>query len=185
MIRDPEKTMPIQMRAQASARAKPQAPETLERVLLGHPLLHDCEPLHIQSLVECATNVTFDAGEVIFRQGEDADQFYLIRHGRVVLEISTPGSDPITLQTVGEGDFLGWSWMITPYRWHFDARAIELTRAILLDGICIRQKCDTDHDFGYEVMRRVTEMMEHRLQATRLQLLDIYGIHSEVKHRSR
>jgi CRP/FNR family cyclic AMP-dependent transcriptional regulator len=185
MINDPEKTIPIQIGAQARARAKSSAPDTLERVLLSHPLLHGCEPLYIHSLLECASNVTFNNGEVIFRQGEEADQFYLIRQGRVVLEISTPGCDPITLQTVGEGDFLGWSWMITPYRWHFDARAVELTRAILVDGICIRQKCDADHDFGFEVMRRVTRMMEQRLQATRLQVLDIYGIRSDVKHRSR
>lgn len=175
----------MQLRAQASAPGKSSAPETLERVLLSHPLWDGCEPLYIQPLLECASNVTFNNGEVIFRQGEEADQFYLIRYGRVVLEISTPAGDPIILQTVGEGDFLGWSWMITPYRWHFDARAAELTRAILLDGTCIRQKCEADHDFGYEVMRRVTRMMEHRLQATRLQLLDIYGIRSNVKHRSR
>ena len=185
MIREPEKTMPVQTGAQPTARAKSSPTETLERVLLSHPLLYGCDPLYIQSLLECASNVTFNNGDVIFRQGEDADQFYLIRHGRVVLEISTPGCAAITLQTVGEGDFLGWSWMITPYRWHFDARAVELTRAILVDGMCIRQKCEADHDFGYEVMRRVTRMMEDRLQATRLQLLDIYCIRSDVKHRSR
>ena len=177
--------MPVQLRAQASAPGKAWAPETLERVLLSHPLWDGCEPRYIQPLLECASNVTFNNGEVIFRQGQEADQFYLIRYGRVVLEISRPAGDPIVLQTVGEGDFLGWSWMITPYRWHFDARAAELTRAILLDGTCIRQKCEADHDFGYEIMRRVTHVIEHRLQPTRLQLLDIYGIRSNVKHRSR
>jgi CRP-like cAMP-binding protein len=173
------------MRAQARTLEKPWDPHTAERVLAEHALLRGCEPRYIQLLVECASNVRFSAGEIIFRQGEEADRFYLIRQGRVALEIATPEGGPITLQTVGEGDFLGWSWMITPYRWHFDARAVDLTQAILLDGICIRQKCEVDHDFGYEVMRRVSHTMEHRLQAARLQLLDIYGIRSNARRRRR
>jgi len=185
MIQDPENRTPLRLRAQTSASGKTWAPETLERVLISHPLWDGCEPRYIQLLVECASNVSFNVGEIIFRQGQEADQFYRIRYGRVVLEISTPAGDPIVLQTVGEGDFLGWSWMITPYRWHFDARAVQLTRAILLDGTCIRQKCEADHDFGYEVMRRVTQVMEHRLQTTRLQLLDIYGIRSKIRQRRR
>jgi CRP-like cAMP-binding protein len=151
------------------------APQTLERVLLEHPLLKDCQPKYIQLLVECASNVRFDAGETILRQGEEANLLYLIRQGRVALEIPDSPRGPIIVQTLGEGDVLGWSWAITPYRWHFDARAVELTRAVALDGKCLRNKCELDHDLGYEVMRRVTHVMEHRLQATRLQLLDIYG----------
>jgi CRP-like cAMP-binding protein len=134
---------------------------------------------------ECARYVEFDADEFIFRQGEEADQFYLIRGGRVTLEIPTPQAGPIILQTAGQGDFLGWSWMITPYRWHFDARAVEPTRAIALDGKDLREKCDADHDLGYEVIRRVASIMEQRLQATRLQLLDIYGICSNGSKRRR
>jgi CRP-like cAMP-binding protein len=136
-------------------------------------------------MAECARTVEFGAGEFIFRQGEEADQFYLIRRGRVALEIPTPQAGPIILQTAGQGDFLGWSWMITPYRWHFDARAVELTRAIALDGKSLREKCDSDHDLGYEVVRRVASIMEQRLRATRLQLLDIYGICSNAAKRRR
>jgi len=151
------------------------APQTLERVLVEHPLLKGCQPKYIQLLVECASNVRFDAGETIFRQGEEANLLYLIRQGKVALEIPDSARGPIIVQTLGEGDVVGWSWAITPYRWHFDARAVELTRAIALDGKCLRDKCEVDHDLGYEVMRRVTHLMEHRLQATRLQLLDVYG----------
>jgi len=151
------------------------APQTLERVLAEHPLLKGCQPHYLQLLVGCASNVRFNAGEVIFRQGEEADLFYLIRHGRVALEIPDAGRGHIIVQTLVAGDVLGWSWAITPYRWHFDARAAELTRAIAFDAKCLREKCELDHDLGYEVMRRVTRVMEHRLQATRLQLLDVYG----------
>ena len=152
-----------------------RAPQTLERFLIEHPLLRGCQPQYIQLLVECASNVRFNPGEMIFRQGEEADLFYLIRQGRVALEVPDSYGSPIIVQTLTSGDVLGWSWAIAPYRWHFDARAVELTRAIALDGKCLREKCEVDHDLGYEVMRRVTHVMEHRLQATRLQLLDVYG----------
>ena len=73
------------------------------------------------------------------------------------------------------GEILGWSWLVPPYRWHFDARAVELTRAIALDGKCLREKCEEDHDLGYEVMRRFVVIIAQRLEETRLQLLDVYG----------
>ena len=151
------------------------APQTLERVLAEHPLLKGCQAQYIQLLAGCASNVRFNAGDVIFRQGEEADLFYLIRQGRVALEVPDSGRGSIIIQTLVEGDVLGWSWAIAPYRWHFDARAVESTRAIALDGKCLRDKCEADHDLGYEIMRRITHIMEHRLQATRLQLLDVYG----------
>jgi len=163
------------MGGQVGTLEKVWTPQTLERVLVEHPLLKGCQPKYIQLLVGCASNVRFDAGETILRQGEEANLLYLIRQGKVALEIPDSARGPIIVQTLGEGDVLGWSWAITPYRWHFDARAVELTRAIALDGKCLRDKCELDHDLGYEVMRRVTHLMEHRLQATRLQLLDVYG----------
>ena len=163
------------MGSRVSTLEKAWAPQTLERILGEHPLLRGCAPQYIQLLAGCASNVRFDAGEIIFRQGEEANVFYLIRHGRVALEIPDSARGPIIIQTLMEGDVLGWSWAVTPYRWHFDARAVELTRAIALDGKCLREKCEVDHHLGYEVMRRVTHIVEHRLQATRLQLLDVYG----------
>jgi len=173
------------MGAQANTVEEILAPQTLERVLADHPLLNGCEPRYIQLLAGCARTVQFNTDEFIFRQGEEADQFYLICRGRVALEIPTPGGGPIILQTAGKGDFLGWSWMITPYRWHFDARAVELTRTVALNGKDLRDKCEADHHLGYEVIRRVASIMDQRLQATRLQLLDIYGISSNSKQRRR
>jgi hypothetical protein len=86
-----------------------------------------------------------------------------------------PSRGPIILQTLGEGEVLGWSWLVAPYRWRFDGRAVELTRAIALDGECLRGKCEEDHDLGYELMKRVSLVMEKLVQATRLQLADVYG----------
>lgn len=122
-------------------------------------------------------NVRFDAGQFILREGEEANNFYIIRHGKVSLEIFTQDRGPITIQTIGEGEVLGWSWLIPPYHWHYDARALELTRAIALDGKCLRAKCEQDHDLGYELLKRFAYIITQRLEATRLQLLDIYGVH--------
>jgi CRP/FNR family cyclic AMP-dependent transcriptional regulator len=150
------------------------AMETLERVLAEHPFFQGLERPYIQLLAECASRVRFDPGEVIFREGEPSNLFYLIRHGKVAVETFVPNRGPIAIQTLGEGQVLGWSWLVEPYRRRFDARAVELTRAIALDGQCLRGRCEEDHHFGYELMKRVAHLMDQRLQATRLQLLDLY-----------
>lgn len=153
--------------------------KTLERVLLDHPFTQGLASEYLHVIAGCATNVVFEAGQVIFREGEEADRFYLIRHGRVALEIHME-QGPIVIQTISENDVLGWSWLVPPYRWRFDARALEVTRALALDGTCLRKKCDDNPAMGYELLKRFTLVLEERLQATRLQLLDMYG-HKERK----
>jgi len=149
--------------------------ETLESYLAEHPLFRDLSPDYVTLLSECAFNVRFAEGERIFRQGESADRCYLIRHGMVSLEIWSPTEGPLTIQTLGPGEVLGWSWLFPPYKWHFDARAIEPTRAVALDGACVRGKCDQEPKLGYELMKRVSTLLYGRMQAARLQITDIYG----------
>jgi CRP/FNR family transcriptional regulator, cyclic AMP receptor protein len=121
--------------------------------------------------------VRFEAGQYIFHEGQPADQFYLLRSGRVALQISAP-ERTFTVQTVGEDEIVGASWLVPPYRWGFDAKALELTRAIAMDAACLRGKCEGDHDLGYEMMKRFMPVLIQRLHATRLQILDVYGVHS-------
>jgi CRP-like cAMP-binding protein len=123
----------------------------------------------------CAKNVRFEAGQYLFHEGEPADWFYLLRHGRVALQLTVPGRGAVTFQTIAEGEIVGVSWLIPPYRWTYDAKAIELTRAIAVDASCLRQKCEADHDLGYEMMKRFMPVLIQSLQATRLQILDVYG----------
>jgi CRP/FNR family cyclic AMP-dependent transcriptional regulator len=149
--------------------------ENLEPLLARHPFFADLSAPHLALLVGCARNVRFAAGEFLFRVGEEANQFFLVREGHIAIEIAPPGGAAHTLQTIGAGDVLGWSWLIPPYHWKFDARAIEPVRGLALDGKCLRTKCEADHDLGYELLKRFAQVMEERLQATRLQLLDVYG----------
>ena len=148
--------------------------ETLEPLLSEHPFLKGLDPKHLQLITGCASNVRFDAGQIIFREGEEADQFYIIRNGKVALQVYTPGRGSIIIDTLTEGDILGWSWLIPPYQWRFDAVAGELTRAIALDGKCLRNKCESDHDLGYELLKRFASIVDSRLESTRLRLLDMY-----------
>jgi CRP-like cAMP-binding protein len=150
-------------------------------VLRQHPFLAELSPLHMEELAGCATNVHAPEGSFLIREGEIANTFYLVRTGRIVLEMEVPPRGSLRIQTVGPGEILGWSWLISPYRWHFSARASADVRAIALDGGCLRKKCSEDHDFGYEILERLARVMERRLEATRMQLLDMYGTAAEVR----
>lgn len=152
--------------------------QSLESVIRQHSFFKGLAEPHIQFIVGCAKNVRFEQGQYIFREGDTADQFYFIREGLVSIEFAVPQKGPATVQTVGEGDVLGWSWLYPPYRWHFDAKALHNTRALAFDGECLRAKCEEDHDLGYEILKRFTNVFLERLDATRLQLLDLYGVHA-------
>ncbi len=149
--------------------------KTLEPLLAEHPFLKGLKAEHLSTITGCASNARFEAGEYLFREGEDANQFYIVRSGKIAIEAFVPHRGSLIIQTVDEGDILGWSWLVPPYKWRFAARAVDLTRAIALDGKCLRGKCEKDHDLGYELLKRFADIMAERLDATRIQLLDLYG----------
>ncbi len=149
--------------------------EDLKNILTAHPFFKGLQDEYFALLVGCASNVRVDAGAMILREGEEANHFYLIRSGTVSIQVMTPNKGPVIIQTLQEGDILGWSWLVAPFTWHFDAKAVELTRLIALDGKCLRTKCESDHGLGYELLKRFADIMTKRLESTRLQLLDIYG----------
>lgn len=110
---------------------------------------------------------------MIFREGNLANRFYLLQRGKVILEAARAENSPVPIQIIGEGDVLGWSWLFSPFYWHFDARALEPTQSIFLYGTRLREQCETDRDFGYELMKRVCLVLIQRLQTTRKQLLEL------------
>jgi len=150
--------------------------ETLERIIAEHPFFAGLESYYAGLLAGCGANVRFQPGAYIFKEGEEANEFYLVRSGKVALELFAPQRKPIVVETLADGDILGWSWLLPPYLWKFHAHAVQDTRAIALDGKCLRAKCEQNHDLGYEVLKRFAQIMERRLEATRLQLLDVYAV---------
>ncbi len=151
--------------------------EGLDHIIKAHPFFAGLDPAFCNLICGCAKNVRFEAGEYLFHEGTAADRFYLVRHGRVAFQLTAAGRGVLTFQTLGEGEVAGVSWLIPPYRWTFDAKALELVRAIALDAACLRGKCEADHDLGYEMMKRFMPVLIQRLQAARLQILDVYGTH--------
>ena len=149
--------------------------KTIDVLLAEHPFFHGMAPGYLEFIAGCGRNVQFEPGRYIHREGQEANEFYAIRHGKVALEIFVPGRGPMTLQTLDEGDVFGWSWIFPPYKWVFDARAVELTRAVAFDGVCLRTKCEGDAQLGYDFMKRFAQVVTQRLDVARLQLLDVYG----------
>ncbi|HEX7573260.1 MAG TPA: Crp/Fnr family transcriptional regulator [Bacteroidota bacterium] len=154
--------------------------ENLTVILRKHPFLADVSDQHMEVLLGCASNVYFPEGSTLVQEGQIANKFYLIREGRVALETDAIGRGRMRIQTVGPGDVLGWSWLISPFRLHFTGIAVSDVRALALDGECLRKKCENDHDFGYEVLSRLSQVIERRLEGTRMQLLDLYTTTSDV-----
>ena len=148
---------------------------TLEPLLRDHPFLKDLEPEYLTLLAGCAMNVRFGEGSFLFREGEAADRCFLIREGKLALEIAAPGRGSIIVQTLGAGHVAGFSWLLEPHQWQFDGRAVEPVHAVALDGTCLSGKCADDPRLGFELTQLFARLAIQRLQATRLQLLDVYG----------
>ncbi len=151
------------------------SPRGIDELLAGVPTLAGMDPAHLELIAGCGSIRAFEQGERLFKEGQPATTFYVLRHGRAALEIFVPGRGEVTVATVGPGDIAGWSWLVPPYEWHLDARALERGSAVEFDGACLRGKFEGDPALGYEVMKRFATVLLERLQATRLQLLDVYG----------
>lgn len=149
--------------------------ETIETVLRGAPVFEGMPPDELSLVAGCASNVRFDQRAVLFREGDPADTFFLVRHGTVALELFVPARGSAVIETIEAGEVIGWSWLFPPYRWHFDARALTQVRATAFDGACLRGKCEEDSGLGYDLMSRFAQILIERLQWTRLRLLDVYG----------
>jgi len=146
--------------------------ESIERSLAQHPFLEGLERKYLQALAGIASPRNFKALQLVFDEGDDANEFYLIESGRMAIEMHLVGVDSLQIQTIGPGEVLGWSWLLPPYHWHFAARAVEPTTAIALDGRKLRARCEENHDLGYEIMKRFALVVVHRLEATRRLILE-------------
>ena len=149
--------------------------ETIEQILQSVPLFEGLTQEDLELIAGCGSNVQFREGELLFKDGDQADTFFVLRHGSIALETFVPTRGAVMIETLEAGEVVGWAWLFPPYKWHFDARALSDVRATSFDGECLRDKCDTDPRFGYDVMSRFTQVVIKRLQWTRQRLLDVYG----------
>ena len=157
--------------------------ENLARIIAEHPFCKDLETYYIDLLTSCASNIRAEKDFYLFREGGEANHFYLIQEGEAALEARAPGRPPLIVETVAEGEMLGWSWLVPPYRWRFSARAVGLVRAIAVDGKCLRTKCEKNPHLGYELLKRTVEIMGQRLEASRVRMLDLYSAEGQPEPR--
>lgn len=129
----------------------------------------------VERIAEFAAPAEFAAGTWILRAGQPANVFHAVMDGRAGVEIAPPGRDPLLVATVHPGEVIGWSWFVEPHRWHFDVLALDDVRTIAIDAGLLRDACSTDDELGHHLAHRLTRVLASRLEATRHQLVDVYG----------
>ncbi|HTS23152.1 MAG TPA: Crp/Fnr family transcriptional regulator [Casimicrobiaceae bacterium] len=148
--------------------------ETALAMLLHHPFVAEFEPRHVEKLAGLARQIRFERDQVVFREGDDCSEFYLIVTGLVALEIVAPGHT-FRVQTLFAGDELGWSALLMGRGKNFQARTLERVDALAFEGTELLAACREDTLFGFMLMQRLLAVVAERLQATRVQLLDMYS----------
>lgn len=146
--------------------------------LQAHSIFGPLGEESLAAVADCGTDVTFNDNEILFRVDDEADEFFLIEAGRVAIELDDVARPGLMISTVGAGELLGVSWILPPYRWTFDARAMGAINALRFDATCLRAKCDADPALGYALYKSIAGVVRNRLVAARLQILDLYGDHA-------
>lgn len=150
--------------------------QTIPEYLAEHPFFSELDTAALATISGCATNVHIRQNQLLLHEGDPADTFFAVRRGRVAIELRGATGRAVVLDSVHEGEIVGWSWLIPPNRWKFDARATTEVSAVAFDGACLRGKCEDDPALGYQLLGRVAQVMDRRLQSARVRLLDMYGI---------
>jgi CRP-like cAMP-binding protein len=147
--------------------------DDLDHLVLSHPFLHSLEIRFAHFYQDNATIRRFASRQPIFFEDGDADHFYLILTGSVVLQTFVPDDGMVAIQSIGPGEALGWSWLFEPYKWHFTATTAEPTEVISFDAAALRAKAADDPDFKSDLLMRTNNTLVQRLHATRRQLIDL------------
>ena len=157
-------------------RGEDQISESDESQLLAliaqQPFFKGLSEPYLRLLAESAMITEFKTGQWIYRQGDPANRFYLILDGKVLIESEVKERGMIPIRTLGPGDDLAWAWLFPPYYMHFSACATEPTRAFFFYGTRLREQCGANHELGYQLMKRIAEVVVHNLNATQQRLLE-------------
>lgn len=144
----------------------------IQEFLGGHPLFADLSDSHLAFLAANATERRHEKDEVVARQGERADRFVLLLEGELAVEIPAITGPRLEVTRLGKGQVFGWSWLIKPYQWHFNARTTRPTVVLDFDGNAILAHCEEDAAFGYALFKRFSSLMGERLEAAQRKMMD-------------
>jgi CRP-like cAMP-binding protein len=148
--------------------------EQVAQLLAATPLFADLDPEIRLAVARYGDEAAFAEGRLLAHEGAPADRFYVLLQGEVALEVHDAGGGPLSIETLAAPDVVGWSWLMPPYRWHFDVRAISAVRAVAIEAEALRVAMSHDDAVGFTLMTRFARVLLQRLQATRLRLLDVY-----------
>ena len=146
--------------------------QSIEDYLSEHAFFSGLDDSFVKFLSNSAAELQIKKGEVLFKQGTHADKFYLLRNGQVSVQVPALMGPSLEIQSLGEDQILGWSWLIPPYKWNFNARAVEDSELLEFDGAVILARCEEDPKFGYELFKRFAALMSERLDAARQKIMD-------------
>jgi len=146
--------------------------QSIEDYLSNHDFFSGMDSSYLKFLSDSATEQQIKAGDVLFQYGKNADKFYLLRKGQVAIQVPALMGPALDIQTLGDDQILGWSWLIPPYRWNFLARALEDSELLEFDGSAVLARCQEDPKFGYELFKRFATLMSERLNAARQKMMD-------------
>jgi len=149
--------------------------EAIAELVLGHPFFEGIDPTIAHAMTANAEERTYDTGDMLVREGKPAEEFFLVFEGKIALEVGAADHPDITVETIGRGEILGWSWLVPPYRWRFDARATKPTRVVAIHAATARYAIAAHPAFGYQFLMKLLPVIAERLENTRVQLLDIHG----------
>lgn len=144
-------------------------------VFASHAFLQKLSEQHRLRLAAGVKPFTVAPGQFLAREGEPAHAFYLIQSGHVAIGTHLAERGMVAVQTIGPGEVVGWSWLLPPFRWHFDARAVDAVQGLAFDAAWLREQCEQDHELGYHILKQLLTVVSSRLTASRVQRLDIYS----------
>lgn len=148
----------------------------LVSVLQAIPWFQELDPVHFEKLTQISHLCLWEAGQEVFREGEEEDYLYVVVEGRIAIEMTVPSRGKVRVYTAEPMDIVGWSSVTPVVRQRTaSARAVLPSRMVCIDAKKLRALCDEDHDLGYVVMRRMANVVASRLLVTRLQLLDMFA----------
>lgn len=152
-----------------------EAQTKLADAIHAHPFLHGFDPSFVDEIARHAREQEFPTDALIAREGTPAETLYLVLEGKVALEVVAADHPQLTVQTIGPGEVIGWSWLVPPHRWRFDARALKRSRLVVLDGERLRRVLGRKPEWGYQFLIRFLPVLAERLANTQIQLLDLHG----------
>jgi len=148
------------------------ASNSITQVLADAPVFQGMSTEYVERLAGHAAERKVENGTCLFRSGDPAKHFYLLVEGEISIEIPALSGPTLQVQRLKPVRVLGWSWLLPPFKWSFNARAETDARVLEFDGESVLNECESDPTFGFEVIKRFSGLMAERLDAAHRKMME-------------